>query len=86
MEFHQRATEALGRVEDRHKDEAARARKSIRAAQDQLTKITPELCQEFVRLRRADRATRKSCEGLMASLDGARGLRHAGAWCVICGC
>lgn len=54
MEFHRRVTEALGRIEDRHWDEAARARNSIRAAQDQLTKITPELCQKFVRLWRAD--------------------------------
>ena len=67
MEFHQRVTEALGRVEDRHKDEAARARKSIRAAQDQLTKITPELCQEFVRLWRADQVKWRSYLTCLAS-------------------
>ncbi len=49
-EFHQRVTEALGRVEDPYKDEAAKASKSIRAAQDQLSRITPQLCQKFMRL------------------------------------
>ena len=69
MEFHQRVTEALGRVEDRHKDEAARARKSIRAAQDQLTKITPELCEKFVRLWRADQVKWRSYLTDLPSLD-----------------
>jgi glycosyltransferase involved in cell wall biosynthesis len=55
MEFHQRVAEALGHVEDRYKYEAARASDSILAAQDQLTKIRPRLCQRFVRLWQDDR-------------------------------
>lgn len=55
MEFHERVAEALGYVEDRYHDEAARASSSIRAAQDQLTKITPELCQKFMQLWQDDR-------------------------------
>ena len=69
MEFHQRVTEALGRVEDRHRDEAARARNSIRAAQDQLTRITPELCQKFVRLWQADQVKWRSYLADLPRLD-----------------
>jgi hypothetical protein len=69
MEFHQRVTEALGRVEDRHRDEAARARNSVRAAQDQLTRITPGLCQKFVRLWAADRVKWRSYLADLPSLD-----------------
>ena len=50
MEFHQRVTEALGHVGAPYRDEAARAASSISAAQDQLSRITPQLCQKFVRL------------------------------------
>ena len=52
--FHQRVAEALGHVEDRDKDEAAKAGRSIKAAQDQLARITPRLCQRFVQLWQAD--------------------------------
>ena len=69
MEFHQRVTEALSHVEDRYKDEAARASNSIRAAQDQLTKITPELCQKFVRLWQDDRERWRSYLADLPSLD-----------------
>ena len=55
MEFHQRVAEALGRVEEPHRIEAARASDSIRAAQDQLARLTPGLCQRFVRLWQDDR-------------------------------
>jgi hypothetical protein len=54
MEFHQRVTEALGQVGAPYRDEAVRAAGSIRAAQDQLSKITPQLCQKFVRLWQED--------------------------------
>jgi glycosyltransferase involved in cell wall biosynthesis len=49
-EFHQRVIAALGRVAPPNRSEADRAIESVRAAQDQLTKITPELCQKFMRL------------------------------------
>jgi glycosyltransferase involved in cell wall biosynthesis len=52
MEFHQGVARALSDVGDR--DTATRAADSVRAAQEQLTRITPELCQKFVRLWRAD--------------------------------
>jgi hypothetical protein len=52
MEFHQQVTEALGDIEDR--DKAARAAKSVRAAQDQLALITPGQCQRFVDLWQTD--------------------------------
>jgi hypothetical protein len=55
MEFHQRVAKALDRTESRHKDVAVRAINSIHAAQDQLTRITPQLCQKFVRLWQDDR-------------------------------
>jgi glycosyltransferase involved in cell wall biosynthesis len=48
--FHERVAEALDHVEDGDKKDAARARNSIYAAQDQLTRITPELCQKFIEL------------------------------------
>lgn len=54
MQFHMRVLEALSRVEARNRAEAVRATESIRAAQRQLDKITPELCQTFVRLWRSD--------------------------------
>jgi hypothetical protein len=54
MEFHQRVIEDLGRVDAPKRSEAARASESVRAAQDQLTRITPELCQKFMRLWRDD--------------------------------
>jgi hypothetical protein len=53
MDFHQGVAERLGRT--RHWYKAARARKSVRAAQAQLARITPELCQRFVQLWRDDR-------------------------------
>lgn len=52
--FHRQVVEALGRVDDQYRDEAARAINSIRAAQDQLARISPRLCQKFIRLWRAD--------------------------------
>jgi len=54
MEFHQRVTEALGHVGAPDREKAVRAARSIRAAQDQLSKITPRLCQRFVRLWQGD--------------------------------
>jgi hypothetical protein len=54
LEFHQRVMEALGHVSAPYRDEAARAARSIRAAQDQLSKITPGLCQKFARFWRDD--------------------------------
>jgi hypothetical protein len=68
-EFHRRVMEALGSVEDRHRDEAARARDSIRAAQDQLAMITPELCQKFVRLWQDNRERWRSYLTNLPSLD-----------------
>lgn len=52
--FHQRVTESLNHVKPERHDEAAKAAKSIRAAQDQLEKITPELCMKFMRNWKAD--------------------------------
>ena len=52
-EFHQSVAGALGHT--RHWYKAFRARRSVRAAQDQLARITPELCQKFVRLWQDDR-------------------------------
>jgi hypothetical protein len=52
-EFHEGVTIGLGHT--RHWYKAFRARSSVRAAQDQLANITPELCQKFVRLWRDDR-------------------------------
>ena len=52
--FHERVLRALHRVEEPMREEAARAAGSIRAAQSQLTRITPQLCQTFVRLWRSD--------------------------------
>ena len=69
MEFHRRVVEELGRVEDRYKDEAARAISSILAAQDQLTKITPRLCQKFVRLWQGDREKWRSYLADLPSID-----------------
>jgi hypothetical protein len=53
-EFHRRVIEALDLVDGGCGSEAARAGESVRAAQDQLAKITPELCQKFMRLWRDD--------------------------------
>ena len=53
-EFHVRVLKALSRVEARKPEEAARAADSVRAAQSQLARITPQLCQTFVRLWRSD--------------------------------
>ena len=53
-EFHGRVLEALSRVDAPKREQAARAAKSVRAAQHQLTQITPQLCQTFVRLWRSD--------------------------------
>jgi hypothetical protein len=50
MAFHEQVVKALGEVDAWHEGEAARAARSVRAAQDQLAKITPELCQRFVQL------------------------------------
>jgi hypothetical protein len=55
MEFHYGVLDALGHVKLWNKYKAARAAQSVRAAQDQLTRITPELCQRFVRLWQEDR-------------------------------
>jgi hypothetical protein len=56
--FHERVTQALGpRLSDRElAATAAKALKSIRAAQDQLNLITPSLCQRFVELWQSDLA------------------------------
>lgn len=56
--FHERVTQALARrLSDRElAATAAKARKSIRAAQDQLNLITPSLCQRFVELWQSDLA------------------------------
>lgn len=54
MAFHERVAEALDHVEDRDKKEAARARNSIHAAQDQLSRIRPEVCQRFMQLWQVD--------------------------------
>jgi hypothetical protein len=53
-EFHERVLKALRGVDAPKREEAARATDSIRAAQRQLRRITPELCQTFVRLWRSD--------------------------------
>jgi glycosyltransferase involved in cell wall biosynthesis len=50
--FHRQVSDSLGGIEDPEK--AARAARSIRAAQDQLEKITPGLCQKFMRHWRRD--------------------------------
>jgi hypothetical protein len=71
-EFHQRVAEALGHVEDRDKEEAVRASNSIRAAQDQLARITPELCQKFVRLWYDDREKWRSYVANLPRLDSLR--------------
>ena len=52
--FHQRVAESLTRVKRERRVEAAKAAESIRAAQDQLEKITPELCMKFMRGWQAD--------------------------------
>lgn len=54
FEFHQQVIEALGRVDAQDRSEATRATKSVYAAQQQLEKIPPELCQKFMRLWRND--------------------------------
>jgi hypothetical protein len=54
MEFHQRVIEDLGRIDTQTRSEADRAGESVRAARAQLTKITPQLCQKFIRLWRDD--------------------------------
>lgn len=58
--FHQRVTESLNRVKPDRRDEAVKAAKSIRAAQDQLEKITPELCMKFMRNWQVDLAEWRS--------------------------
>ena len=50
--LHERVAEALGQVAGR--ELAFRAGNSIRAAQDQLGKITPSLCRKFARLWQSD--------------------------------
>jgi hypothetical protein len=55
-DFHQQVTEALGQVGWPRKGQAAKASQSVRAAQDQLLKITPRLCQKFIDLWREDLA------------------------------
>lgn len=47
-EFHQRVVESLSHVDARQRAEAARAARSIRAAQQQLNQITPQLCLKFM--------------------------------------
>jgi hypothetical protein len=55
-DFHQQVAESLMRVDDEHREEAAKAVKSISAAQDQLDMITPELCMKFMRSWQRDSA------------------------------
>ncbi len=52
--FHLRVADSLGSVDARQRDEAQRAARSIRAAQDQLEKITPALCERFMNQWRTD--------------------------------
>jgi glycosyltransferase involved in cell wall biosynthesis len=68
MKFHQEVERALGDVEDR--DTATRAGNSVRVAQEQLTRITPELCQKFVWLWQADLLKWRSYLANLPSLDG----------------
>jgi hypothetical protein len=55
MEFHQRVANDLRHIRGWNTYKAARAAKSVQAAKDQLTSITPALCQRFVRLWHDDR-------------------------------
>ena len=63
--FHQRVTESLTHVKPERRIEATKAAESIRAAQDQLEKITPELCMKFMRTWEADL---EEWRGYLASL------------------
>lgn len=47
--FHRRVVDSLSHVDARKRAEAGKAAMSIRAAQDQLDRITPQLCQTFIR-------------------------------------
>jgi hypothetical protein len=67
MEFHEQVAQALTQVKNR--DEAARASNSIRAAQNQLNRITPELCEKFVRLWQDDREKWRSYLAGLPRLD-----------------
>lgn len=53
-EFHERVLKSLSQVAGPKREEATWAAESIRAAQDQLAQITPQLCQTFIRLWRSD--------------------------------
>ena len=53
-EFHERVLKALDSLDAPKREEAARAARSVQAAQSQLERITPQLCQTFVRLWRSD--------------------------------
>jgi len=53
-EFHERVLAALDQVEPKNREEAARAAKSVHAAREQLDRITPQLCETFIRLWRSD--------------------------------
>jgi hypothetical protein len=68
-EFHQRVAESLIHVDARHRDEAARAARSIRAAQDQLDRITPRLCHKFMHHWKEDLAGWRSYLAGLPRLD-----------------
>jgi hypothetical protein len=67
--FHQRVAESLTSVDARQRDEAERAARSIRAAQDQLEKITPQLCERFMQRWHADLAAWRSYLGGLPRLS-----------------
>ena len=71
MEFHLRVAEALSQVGYRERNQAAKARKSVRAAQDQHAKISPGLtcCEKFIRLWQDDLEEWRSYLGTLPRLD-----------------
>jgi hypothetical protein len=78
-QFHRRVLNALSQVKASQREDAARAAESVRAAQRQLTTITPELCQAFVRLWRSDlRAWHWYLEGLRPQRSPAAAFRSLG--------
>ena len=78
-QFHERVLEALRRVDAPNSAEAVRAAESIKAAQGQLAKITPELCQTFVRLWRGDlKRWRCYLEGLLPQDSPAAAFEYLG--------
>jgi hypothetical protein len=78
-EFHERVQKALRTVAAPKREEADRAADSIRAAQGQLARITPQLCQTFVRLWRSD-LRRWQCylDGLPPQGSPAAAFRYLG--------